>query len=190
MSRIGFYFDQTRCTGCYTCVVACKDFYDVEAGRTGYLRVLSIEKGVFPDLFVAYLFSPCWHCEDPPCLKACPAGAITQREKDGIVVVDPGRCLGRDQCPEKCKKACPWDAPQFGPQGDAKMEKCQLCLERWEEGRKPVCVEACPLLALDAGPLEELHKKYGEGQGAVGFKPLWRFRPSVVFKGKKPPAPY
>lgn len=189
MAQIGFYFNQTRCTGCYTCLVACKDAYDLPAGPLSYLRVLSVERGTFPHLFVAYLFSPCWHCEDPPCLRVCPTGAIRKREEDGIVVVSQGECLGREGCPQKCKKACPWDAPQFATHPQAKMEKCQLCWERLEEGKKPICVEACPLFALDAGPMEELREKYGEGREAAGFKPLWRFRPSVVFRGKKPLAP-
>jgi len=186
MTQMGFYFDQTRCTGCYTCLVACKDWYDIDPKEVNYMRVSSVERGQFPDLFVAYLASPCWHCTEAPCIKACPSGAIYKREKDGVVMVDRDLCLGKEACPEKCKKACPWDAPQFGPRVDAKMEKCQLCYDRLEEGKKPICVEACPLFALDAGPLEELRRKYGDVQKAEGFKSMKRFQPSVIFKPKKP----
>ncbi|MCJ8501469.1 4Fe-4S dicluster domain-containing protein [Desulfatitalea alkaliphila] len=185
MAQMGFYFDQSRCTGCYTCVVACKDWYDIAAAEVNLMRVHCIEKGVFPDLSAAYLAAPCYHCAQPPCIPACPEGAISKRETDGIVVVDPDRCVGQDQCPRKCRKACPWDAPQFGPEPDAKMQKCQLCLERLEAGRQTICVEACPMFALDAGPLEDLHRKYGDIREAEGFRQRERIEPSVTFKPKE-----
>jgi anaerobic dimethyl sulfoxide reductase subunit B (iron-sulfur subunit) len=40
------------------------------------------------------------------------------------------------------------------------MQKCNLCCDRWESGHKPICVEACPMRALDAGPQEEMESKY------------------------------
>ena len=85
MSQIGFYFDQTRCTGCYTCSVACKDWYDTDAGPVNWMRIQAIEKGKFPNVFLAFMASPCFHCEEAPCIAACPADAITKRESDGIV---------------------------------------------------------------------------------------------------------
>ena len=30
------------------------------------------------------------------------------------------------------------------------------------EGKTPVCVSACPLRALDSGPIDELKRKYGD----------------------------
>jgi len=50
--QMGFYFDQTRCTGCFTCVVACKDWHDVPPGPASWMRVTTVEKGKYPDLFV------------------------------------------------------------------------------------------------------------------------------------------
>lgn len=189
MAQLGIYFDQSRCTGCYTCVIACKDWYDPgpseDAGTVSRMRVQSIERGRFPDLFAAYLALACCQCGDPPCLKACPADAIRKRGGDGIVVVNRAACLGRKECPEKCRKACPWEAPQFGPERDAKMEKCEFCAERLKEGKKPICVEACPMFALDIGPVEELREKYGDNRSAEGFKSFERFGPAVVFKQKK-----
>ena len=49
MTQMGFYFDQTRCTGCYACVVACKDWHDIDAGPVSWMRVNTIEKGKFLD---------------------------------------------------------------------------------------------------------------------------------------------
>jgi len=184
MTQMGIYFDQTRCTGCYTCMVACKDWHDIDPGPVDLMRVRCIESGTFPDLFAAYLASPCYHCANPPCVQACPEGAISKREDDGIVVVDRDTCVGVDQCPRKCLKACPWHAPQFGPEAGAKMQKCDLCVDRLEEGQAPICVEACPMFALEVGPIEALREKYGDHLTAVGFKYLKRFDPSVCFKPK------
>ena len=108
MTQIGFYFDQTRCTGCYTCSVACKDWHDIDAGPISWLRVNVIEKGKFPNPFVAFQATFCYHCANPPCALACPAGAITKRKSDGIVVVDQQKCLGNKECHTLCLNACPW----------------------------------------------------------------------------------
>jgi anaerobic dimethyl sulfoxide reductase subunit B (iron-sulfur subunit) len=113
--QIGFYFDQTRCTGCGTCRVACKDWHNIPAGSENWIRVLYTEKGKFPDVFVSYTVVPCYHCLDPVCIPSCPAHAISKRDEDGIVVVDSEACLGNEECNVKCLTACPYDVPQFGP---------------------------------------------------------------------------
>lgn len=185
MTQMGFYFDQTRCTGCYTCAVACKDWHDIDVGPVNWMRIHTIEKGKFPDLFVAYLASPCYQCVNPPCILACPSDAITKRESDGIVVVDREKCLGNRECRTLCLNACPWEAPQFGPEENARMQKCDLCLERLEQGQQSICVEACPMYALDVGPLDLLQAKYGDTVAAEGFDYSERFKPAVVFKPKQ-----
>ena len=181
--QIGFYFDQTRCTGCYTCIVACKDWHDVPAGPAAYRRVTTIEKGKYPSPFVAYLATSCYHCTQPDCVAACPAGAIAKRKEDGIMVVDREACLGHDKC-DACLQACPYNAPQFASEPNAKMQMCTLCLDRWQEGKKPICVDGCPMRALDAGTMEELEHKYGRNRNAEGFVYSRKTRPSVAFKPK------
>ena len=181
--QLAFYLDQTRCTGCYTCVVACKDWHDVPAGPASWMRVTTIERGKYPNPFLAYLPSPCYHCAEPICIQACPVNAISKREEDGIVVVDREACLGKDNC-ELCLESCPYDAPQFGAEENAKMQKCDLCIERWAEGKKPICVDGCPTRALDAGPIDEMRAEYGEVKEAAGFIYDDKLRPSIVFKPK------
>jgi anaerobic dimethyl sulfoxide reductase subunit B (iron-sulfur subunit) len=182
--QVGFYFDQTRCVGCYTCSVACKDWHDIPAGSVNRISVSCIEKGAFPRPFVAYLVRPCYHCEKPVCVEACPVNAITKREKDGIVLVDQEVCLGESVCGGMCRQACAYNAPQFEDYLDSKMEKCDFCLERWEQGKMPVCVEACPVRALDAGILDELVAKYGYGREGAGFS-YTDCKPSLIMKGKQ-----
>jgi len=181
--QIGFYFDQTRCTSCYTCVVACKDWHDVPPGPASWRRVTTIEKGKFPDVFVAFLSSSCYHCAQPACAAACPAGAITKRKEDGIVTVDQQKCLGKDRC-DLCLQSCPYEAPQFGAEQNAKVQMCNLCLDRLKEGKKPICVAGCPMRALDAGPIDELRALYGDKTEAVAFTYSTDLKPSVIFKPK------
>ena len=181
--QLAFYFDQTRCIGCYTCVVACKDWHDVPAGPASWRRVITIEKGEYPNIFGAFFTSACYHCAQPACVEACPANAIKKRAEDGIVVVDREACLGKDKC-NMCLEACPYDAPQFGAEENARMQKCDLCLERWEEGKQPICVAGCPTRALDAGPIDEMRAKYGEDRETVGFVYDEKLAPSIVFKPK------
>jgi len=187
--QLAFYFDQTRCTGCYTCVVACKDWHDVPAGPASWMRMSTIEKGKYPEPFVAFLCVPCWHCAEPACVPACPVAAIAKRQEDGIVVVDREVCLGKDSC-QLCLEACPYKAPQFGAEDNAKMQKCDFCLERWAEGKQPICVAGCPMRALDAGPVEEMEAEYGHVHQAVGFTYDDKLQPSMVLKSKpEVPAP-
>ena len=186
--QMGFFFDQTRCTGCFTCSVACKDWHDIPAGPANWRRVIEIVRGEFPNVFVAYFMTGCWHCADPSCITTCPVDAISKRGEDGVVVVDQERCLGKDNC-DMCLKACVYEAPQFGAEQNAKMQKCNFCIDRLAEGKDPICVTACPMRALDAGPLDQLVAKYGGTRNAEGFTYSAEISPCVVFRPKLAPPP-
>mgnify|MGYP001355620575 CR=1 FL=1 len=96
----------------------------------------------------------CNHCDNPPCVRACPTQA-TFRTKDGLVVMDYHRCIG---C-RFCMAACPYGSRSFNwrdPRPFIKeldrdfpsrmrgvVEKCTFCAERVEKGQLPACVEAC-----------------------------------------------
>ena len=43
-----------------------------------------------------------------------------------------------------------------------KSVKCDMCADKVAAGEKPVCVEACPLRALDFGDIDELRATYGD----------------------------
>lgn len=184
MVQIGFYFDQSRCIGCYTCSVACKDWHDINAGPINWRQVKIIEKGKFPNPFLVYLSYSCNHCENPPCIQVCPGNAIIKIENNGVVIVDYKKCLGTNNCDQNCLHVCPWNCPQFGLEANAKMQKCDLCYNRLKIEKKPICVEACPMYALDSGPMEELREKYGGCNEAQGFIYSKKFNPSVIFKPK------
>jgi NADPH-dependent glutamate synthase beta subunit-like oxidoreductase len=105
--QLGLFFNQTRCDGCYACAVACKDWHDIPAGPASWLRVSTHERGKFPNPFLAFKVNLCHHCTHAPCVVACPAEAISKRDKDGIVVVDREKCLGKDKCGHPCSNECP-----------------------------------------------------------------------------------
>ena len=184
MRQVGFYLDQSRCTGCHACAVACKDWHNIPAGPIGWRWVISLENGKYPYPRVINLSLSCLHCANAPCIEACPVGAISKRQEDGIVLVDQEKCLGKDNCDMFCKDACPYDVPQFGSEENVKMQKCDFCLERVTQGNNPICVDACPFRALDAGPLDELKRKYGDITKIEGFVYSTKAVPSIVLKPK------
>jgi Fe-S-cluster-containing dehydrogenase component len=80
----------------------------------------------------------CLHCDEPECVGACPAGALT-KELDGAVRLDPELCVG---C-LVCITACPHGAIYHDPSANI-VVKCDLC-----HGKEtPSCVEACVVDAL------------------------------------------
>jgi len=181
--QIYFYFDQTRCIGCQACVVACKDWNNIPPGPANWISVETIEEGKFPNLRVSFIIHKCHHCIEPACIQSCPSGAISKRKEDGIVVVHSEICLGKSKC-GLCLDSCPYKAPQFREDNQSHMEKCDLCLERWEQGKKPICVMGCPTRALDAGSLEEIESLYGKNHEAIGFIYSLKTKPAIVFRSK------
>ncbi|ADN76677.1 dimethylsulfoxide reductase, chain B [Ferrimonas balearica DSM 9799] len=161
--QYGFYFDASRCSGCKACHVACKDrmnapegviprrVYEYSGG--GFIRD---EQGAMTaSVFSYYTSVGCNHCSHPVCVKACPTGACHKSRSTGLVSIDRGVCIG---C-ASCARACPYDAPQLN-QATGTMMKCDGCADRLAEGKAPICVAACPMRALDFGPMDELKQRY------------------------------
>jgi anaerobic dimethyl sulfoxide reductase subunit B (iron-sulfur subunit) len=150
--QYGFYFDADRCIQCYACELACTSWNGLEPGIR-WRRVLDAWSGRFPEVANRTVSFACAHCEKPSCADACPEHAISKRTEDGIVVIDLKICVG---C-RTCETACPFRVPQFGSNG--RMQKCDLCLERLEDGREPACTATCPAEALHFGTMESLFEK-------------------------------
>ncbi len=164
MTQYGFYIDQSRCTGCNACMIACKDKNDNPEGIQ-FRRIYTFENGDFGSLkdgsFVNNVTSfnlsiSCNHCDDPGCVKGCPTGAMTKRKEDGTVFVDHDKCVG---C-KYCEWNCPYGAPQYNEEL-GKMTKCDGCFDLRQAGEEPACVGACIMRAIEFGPIDELRKKHG-----------------------------
>jgi len=143
-----FYLDLDRCTGCFACAVACMDQNDLEVSGpepTAWRQVFALESGSGSQARIRYVSLACMHCEDAPCLLACPTGAIARDTATRAVTVNADLCIG---C-HSCSIACPFGVPRFGK--DGRMQKCDLCSARLEAGLEPACVRACPTKALKQG---------------------------------------
>ncbi len=154
-AQLAFFIDATQCINCKTCEIACKDFYDSPLGSR-IRKVRTFEGGEFPQIFAYNISMSCNHCQDPLCVKHCPVGAYSKRERDGIVVHDPERCIG---C-RYCTWLCPYGAPQYD-EDEGRVHKCNLCVEELDKGNSPVCVSACPMRAIEVGPLAEIAARPG-----------------------------
>lgn len=128
-------FDRNTCTGCFACYVACiaEHHGPEEADARGFRRV---EKVTDPAAgFQKNVCPGCIHCGK--CIKVCPSGALYREETYGLVLADKEKCTG---C-RACESVCPMQVIRFDE--DGKAEKCDGCISRIKEGRKPVCESVC-----------------------------------------------
>jgi formate dehydrogenase iron-sulfur subunit len=93
----------------------------------------------------------CMHCEDPGCLKSCPAPGAIVKYTNGIVDFIEENCIGCGNC----ITGCPFDVPRIS-QKDNKAYKCTLCSDRVGVGLEPACVKACPTGAIRYGTKEDM----------------------------------
>jgi carbon-monoxide dehydrogenase iron sulfur subunit len=144
-----------RCLACKSCEIACalvhsksKVLEEAVAESPRPQRMVTVEAaGEFA------VPIQCRHCEAAPCVEICPTGAIQRFDEQAPVVVDADLCIG---C-KLCMLICPFGVLKIGREGRA-IIKCDMCLERMEQGQEPACVEACPTKALRLVSLEEIIK--------------------------------
>lgn len=176
MPRWAMVIDLDKCTGCQSCTVACRMENNVPfAGQESadadraifWNEVFSTVEGEYPNVKATTIPRPCFHCENPPCIKVCPVGATYVDKENGLVLQRYERCIG---C-RYCAVACPygvryfnWFAPVWPetteryqnpdvllrPKGV--IEKCLYCVHRLPI---PACVQACSSGARYFGDLDD-----------------------------------
>ncbi len=171
--------DQTRCIGCHACSTACKSENQVplSVNRT-YVKYVDV--GRFPNARRAFQVTRCNQCAEPPCVEACPTGAMHARA-DGIVDFDKRICIG---C-KACIAACPYDAIFINPE-DHSAEKCNFCAQRIDIGLEPACVVVCPTEAILVGDLNDPSSPVSRivGREAVAVRrPEKETHPKLFYKG-------
>ena len=148
----GFHFTADNCIGCHACEAACSE-KNGNPAHISFRSVGYVEGGTYPDYKRMNISMACNHCDDPVCLRGCPTRAYTKHLEYGAVLQDPDTCFGCGYC----TWVCPYNAPQLDPiQGQ--VSKCNMCVDRLEEGLKPACVSACLGNALDFGVIENTPK--------------------------------
>ncbi len=188
--RYATLIDLTKCDGCQgepipLCIKACREenssrypkpqrpipnywprpFYEDWEPKKDKIDTLTPYNWIFVqkvEVEGEKLFIPrrCMHCDNPPCVRGCPFGALS-KQPEGNTIIDHSICFGG----AKCRDVCPWHIPQrqagvgiylkLMPKlaGGGVMYKCDLCDSRIKEGKIPACVEACQKRLGEKAPL-------------------------------------
>jgi len=148
--------DTTKCIGCRSCQVACKQWNELPAENTrlrgtggGYenppaLSWRTYTRVTFHEILKAggelersvFVKRQCMHCEKPSCVAACPVEALEKVTVDGKpagpVVYHANKCMG---C-RYCMMACPFDIPTLEWDRLAPtIRKCTFCADRSEDAQ-------------------------------------------------------
>ena len=186
--------DVPKCIGCKACQAACMQWNDLrdEVGTCAgtydnprdmtdqswtvmrYAEVETEERGL------EWLIRKdgCMHCEDPGCLKACPAPGAIIKYANGIVDFHQENCIGCGYC----VSGCPFNVPRIS-QKDSKAYKCTLCSDRVAVGLEPACVKVCPTGSISFGSKVDMQELAAERVTELkerGFKNAGLYDPAGV----------
>ena len=96
MANYGMVIDLHKCVGCGACAIACKNENNVPEGFA-WASYQHTTSGKFPNVKYEYLPTLCNHCENAPCVKACPVGAM-YKDENGITMHNADKCIGCKTC--------------------------------------------------------------------------------------------
>ncbi len=197
MAKYSIALDISRCDGCGSCLIACKDEFALNdhlpyaaampmMGQQ-FLKLKEVEQGENWKVKMDYIPIMCQHCENPVCATGLPEGAVYTTE-EGAVIFDPELCKGHKEVVTNCPYgAVSWNPEKLIPQ------KCDLCIHCIKDGEKTTrCVESCPTQAIHFGDLEDPNSDISmflkEKDGWVPFKPEFGTNPRLLYR--ELPAPF
>ena len=154
--------DLDRCSGCDSCIAACKHENGIGLGvyRNTVDRMGPIGEWPRPQQY--WLPRQCQQCDNAPCLEVCPTGATYREDEYGLIVINQEQCIG---C-QLCMSACPYGVRYLDEETNV-VDKCDLCADRVEQGLLPHCVTQCASRARFFGDLDE---GVGEFEGPAAPK--------------------
>jgi Fe-S-cluster-containing dehydrogenase component len=160
VARWNLIIDVAKCENCHNCALAVKDEhcgndfprYAASQPPHGHhwIKIERRIRGEAPMVDVAYLPTTCNHCDDAPCVRAAPDGAVYKRD-DGIVIIDPEKAKGRKEIVD----SCPYGAIWWNEESQLPQKwifDAHLLDHGWKE---PRCVQVCPTGALQSAKLED-----------------------------------
>jgi len=194
MPRYSIAVDVSRCDGCGSCWLACKDEYCLNdhlptscqmpmMGQT-WLTLKEIEQGENWKIKMDYIPVMCQHCENPVCAKGAPEGAVYTRP-DGIVIIDPVKAKGHKELVD----LCPYGAISWNEEAQV-AQKCTMCAHMLDNGEMTTrCVESCPTQAIFFGDLDDPESKISRfirergGEGTFGsYRAEEGTKPRILYK--------
>jgi formate dehydrogenase iron-sulfur subunit len=162
-----FFIDTTICTACRGCQVACKQWHDLPAEKTknrgthqnpADLSFVTYKLVRFNEVVVGgklqWLFFPdqCRHCIEAPCeMTADDPTAIFKDPATGAVIYTANT---KNLDSQAIIDSCPYNVPRAAKDGT--LAKCDMCLDRVENGLLPACVKTCPTGAMNFGDRDEM----------------------------------
>ncbi|EFC1639701.1 oxidoreductase (Fe-S)-binding subunit [Escherichia coli] len=127
--------EAAECIGCHACEIACAVAHNQENWPLSHSdfrpRIHVVGKGQAANPVA------CHHCNNAPCVTACPVNALTFQSDS--VQLDEQKCIG---C-KRCAIACPFGVVEMV---DTIAQKCDLCNQR--SSGTQACIEVCPTQAL------------------------------------------
>jgi formate dehydrogenase iron-sulfur subunit len=192
--QVAKLIDESKCIGCKACQVACMNWNDLRDDVGQNIGVYDNPADLTPSSWTVMRFfeveptagnlewlirkDGCMHCDDPGCLKACPAPGAIVKYDNGIVDFVSENCIGCGYC----VTGCPFNVPRISQQ-DNKAYKCTLCSDRVAVGLEPACVKTCPTGAIGFGTKDDMvaygDKRVGELKER-GFQQAGLYNPAGV----------
>ena len=181
--KYAMVIDASRCFNCKACIIACQLENSVPPEhRRDWITEAGGENGE-PGQFQP---ANCMQCDEPSCVAGCPVPGATFKSGDGLVLIDPTRCINCGNC----VTACPYGARYRHPIKQV-ADKCDFCKHRINRGLEPACVVTCPTRARIFGDLKdpnsEVNRRLKQGGLVRVINPKVDTKPNIFYvQGTKP----